>query len=823
MKKRERLNGLRAILVATLMMMSYAIHAQGYHPLTLHYDRPATYFEEAMVIGNGTMGGIVYGGTAVERISLNDITLWTGQPIRDAAVNSDEGREALQQVREALRNGRYADADMLNRKLQGRYANMYQPLGQLCIEYGSEGEITDYQRWLDISDATLHTRFKRDGRQMECEYFASAPDSGIVVRIATNDEQGLHLRLTLTSQLPAAISASANTITSDGYAAHRALAAYYDGDKEIRTFDPDRGIHFRTVIKALSEGSIRSTGDGGITVDGGKEVVILIANATSFNGFNHDPATEGRDYKLSVRKRMENMSAKGYDEMKAVHTADYKALFDRLTLTLGDGTYKSSTLPTDRQLLDYGDETKFNPELETLYFQYGRYLLISCSRTDGVPANLQGLWNEKILPPWSCNYTSNINVEENYWAAESGNLPEMHLALLSWMKGLSATGAVTARNFYGVDKGWCLGHNTDIWATTNPIGEHIDDAMWACWNMGGAWLSTHIWEHYAFTLDRDFLREYYPLLKGAAEFCMGWLIPASTMTGTDDQRLITAPSTSPENQFVAPDDGKPHATMYGGSADIAMIRECLIDTRLAATTLNIDNTFVKDIDATLARLMPYKIGHKGNLQEWYYDWEDKDPEHRHQSHLFGLYPGNNFHDGINDAEALRNAARKTLEIKGDKTTGWSTGWRINLYARLHDAASAYHIFRKLLSYITPDGYKGPDRRRGGGTYPNLLDAHTPFQIDGNFGGCAGVIEMLVQSKWDETPELSLLPACPDRWSDGEVKGIRARGGIIVSMKWRKGRVVSLLLTAQQPTTVRLTCNGKTRTIKLKKGVNSVKS
>jgi alpha-L-fucosidase 2 len=456
------------------------------------------------------------------------------------------------------------------------------------------------------------------------------------------------------------------------------------------------------------------------------------------------------------------------------------------------------------QLKKYTDENQQNPELEALYFQYGRYLLISCSRTSGVPANLQGLWNEKLLPPWSCNYTTNINMEENYWAAETANLSELHKPLLDFVVNLSKTGGATAKAYYGVDRGWCLGHNTDIWAMTCPVGLGGGDPSWACWNMGGAWASTHIWEHYTFTGDKDFLRQYYPALKGAAEFCIDWLIEKNG-------KLMTSPGTSPENKYVT-SDGFVGSTLYGNMSDLAMIRECLIDARKAAKVLGTDKKFVGEIDRTLSRLQPYKIGAKGNLQEWYHDWRDQDPRHRHQSHLFGLYPGH--HISVKETPDLAKACAKTLEIKGDQTTGWSTGWRVNLFARLQDAPGAYHIYRKLLRYVSPDGYNGKDARRGGGTYPNLLDAHSPFQIDGNFGGCAGVVEMLMQSTEDC---ITLLPAIPEQWSSGSVKGICARGGFVVDMTWKDGKVVTLTLTARNDSSTRLRLNGKTIKVRMKKG------
>ncbi|MGM9685746.1 MAG: glycosyl hydrolase family 95 catalytic domain-containing protein, partial [Bacteroidaceae bacterium] len=421
--------------------------------------------------------------------------------------------------------------------------------------------------------------------------------------------------------------------------------------------------------------------------------------------------------------------------------------------------------------------------------------------------------------------TSNINVEENYWAAETGAMPEMHASLLTFIKSLQKSGEQTARAYYGVDKGWCLAHNTDIWAMTCPVGLKSGDPNWANWNMGGAWVSTHIWEHYLFSLDKDFLSEYYPVLKGAAEFCMNWLIGTDEMGVEGKRHLITAPSTSPENIYISP-EGYHGRTCFGGFADIAMIRECLNDARDAALELGIDKGFAKEADKVLSQLQPYKIGQKGNLQEWFYDWEDEDPHHRHQSHLFGLYPGHHLGDGVHSTEELQKAAARTLELKGDRTTGWSSGWRVNLYARLHDSKNAYHIYRKLLNYVSPDGYKGKDARRGGGTYPNLLDAHSPFQIDGNFGGCAGVIEMLMQSEYQPGKgknriNVELLPALPANWKDGEVKGIRARGGLTVNMSWTESCVSSLEIEALRPCTVMLKVNGAERKLKLEAGANVI--
>ena len=797
---------------------------------TLHYNSPATYFEEALVIGNGTMGGIVYGGTQTDKISLNDITLWTGEPC-NMKVYSPDAHKTIPAIREALRKSDYREADRLQRDVQGHFSQNYQPLGQLVIEYLDTTEIvTDYRRWLDIGDATAHTTYKRGKYRYTTEYLATHPDSGLVVRITTNHPKGIHARLSLSCQLRHTTTANGQTLTTDGYAGYASLPSYYDA-KEKFAYDPQRGIHFRTKVLVNAK-NVKVEGDV-LLVDGAKEVTLYIVDATSFNGYDKDPVKQGKQYQQMADARLRHLSNIPYKTIRQRHVKDYQSLYNRVKLSLGSSVRRDFiAAATDAQLHAYVDESLFNPDLEALYFQYGRYLLISCSRTPNVPANLQGLWNESILPPWSCNYTSNINVEENYWAAETAALPEMHQSLFTFMKELQGSGELTAKAYYGVNRGWCLAHNTDIWAMTCPVGLHTGDPMWANWNMGGAWLATHIWEHYTFTLDKNFLREYFPVLKGAAEFCLGWLVPLSDFTPQPSiispqtiDYLITAPATSPENSFVTP-DGYHGRTCFGGFADIAMIRECLSDARDAALALgdscSVLGDFVAEVNAALTRLHPYKIGHKGNLQEWFYDWEDEDPHHRHQSHLFGIYPGHHLDDGANTKEAIHRAASRTLELKGDKTTGWSTGWRVNLYARLHDAKNAYHIYRKLLSYVSPDGYRGSDARRGGGTYPNLLDAHSPFQIDGNFGGCAGVIEMLMQSEYsvrEDSPftTIELLPALPDYWKDGSVSGIRARGGITVDMTWKDRRVTKLTLTTQQPCTVMLVMNGEQKIVKLKKG------
>ena len=750
--------------------------------MKLHYDRPAEYFEEALVIGNGTMGATLYGGVKKDKISFNDITLWTGEP--ESENSSPDAFNVIPEIRALLDNEDYEGADKAQYKVQGHYSENYQPLGTLTIEYLDDtAGISDYHRWLDIGNATARTQYLKDGKLFTSDYFASAPDSVIVIRLKSENKEGIHALLSFDSPLPHSSQVADNEISVEGYAAYHSFPVYYKAEDKHR-YDPERGIHFKTLVRVLSvDGSVKNRySDSRIEIDGSTEVLILIANVTSFNGFDKDPVKEGRNYRSHVEKRMKCTIGKTYDALREAHIRDYKYYFDRVKLDLGNTDDDIAALPTDKQLLFYTDCKQQNPDLEELYFQFGRYLLISSSRTPGVPANLQGLWNESVLPPWSSNYTVNINLEENYWASGTTNLIEMQYPLIEFIANLSKTGRKTAKDYYGVERGWCLGHNSDIWAMTCPVGLNEGGPSWACWTMGGTWLSTHIWEHYLFTLDKGFLCKFYPVLKGAAEFCMDWLVEK-------DGKLVTSPGTSPENKYITP-DGYVGATSYGNTSDLAMIRECLIDAAEASKVLGVDKSFRKRIKKTLSRLYPYQVGKDGNLQEWYYDWQDQDPYHRHQSHLFGLYPGH--HLSVEETPELAAACARTLQIKGDETTGWSTGWRVNLLARLRDGEKAYHMYRRLLRYVSPDNYKGEDARRGGGTYPNLLDAHSPFQIDGNFGGCSGVIEMLMQSS---TNKIVLLPALPESWADGSVQGICARGGFVVNMEWKNREVVSLIVSS----------------------------
>lgn len=802
--------------------------------LTLHYSRPAEFFEESLPLGNGQLGALVYGGVEQERISLNDITLWTGSP--DLEPWTPNASKHLAAVREALDREDYPAAELANMKLEGHNSEIYQPLGSILIsDLKAQGQpLTGYSRTLDLDKALATVSYQiGEGQRVERECFVSAPDSVVVVHLKSYGTS-LSQRLSLACPLPTAVvSAQADgSIVTEGYVAYSTKPEA--GKNEWFHYDADRGIHFRTEMRVLApQGCVRQESDSTLLIDGCDEALLVLTNVTSFNGPYKDPVREGRDYRAAVAQRLQQVMQQSdcqssncqlsnrqiselYQQLQGRHLEDYQRLFRRVRLDLGQTPDSIASLDTDQQLLSYGEDSPFNPDLEELYFQFGRYLLISSSRTEGVPANLQGLWNEHITPPWSGNYTANINVEENYWPAEVGALPEMHQSLLSWIMRLPQSGALTAANYYGISDDsliqgvtpWCMNHNSDLWCMTNPVGYQKESPMWACWPMGGAWVSTHLWEHYTFTADKSFLQRAYPVMKGAAAFCMQWLIEK-------DGYLMTSPATSPENFYHLP-SGFEGATMYGGTADMAMIRELLTDVRQTASVLYPEGDpsgIESQIDTTLAKLVPYKIGSKGNLQEWYHDWDDFDPHHRHQSHLFGLYPGH--HLSVDQTPELAQACARTLEIKGDRTTGWSAGWRVNLLARLRDASGAYHMLRTLLAFVHPEGYQGADKRHGGGTYANLFDAHPPFQIDGNFGGTSGMMEMLVQSRWlsDTEAEALLLPALPDQWrAQGHVEGIRLRGGYSLSMTWNEGKVVDLhvdrLSDAQGKLTVR-TLDGQT--------------
>ena len=783
---------MRNYLLLSALLCQMAM-AQEQAPMVLQYDKPATYFEESLPIGNGKLGALVYGGTDDNIIYLNDITLWTGKPV-DRNLDAD-AHKWIPAIREALFNEDYKLADSLQLHVQGPNSQYYQPLGTLHIKDLGIGEITKYQRTLDIDSAIVRDSYKRNGKLITREYFASNPDKLIAIRLRGD----INCQIALTAQVPHQVKSTLGQLTMTGHA----------------TGNPQESTHFCTMISVKTDGEMAAS-DSSLTINKAKEAIIYIVNETSFNGFDKHPVREGANYLEAVTNDMWHTQNMTFEEFYARHLADYKSIYDRVKICLNKEGRNPNDLPgakerrlTDQLLLDYTNGNDQTPYLEELYFQFGRYLLISSSRTKNVPANLQGLWAPQLWSPWRGNYTVNINLEENYWPAFVANMAEMAEPLDGFIAGLAANGKYTAKNYYNITEGWCSSHNSDIWAMTNPVGEKNESPEWSNWNLGGAWLVNTLWERYQFTQDKEYLKNTaYPLMKGAAQFCLRWLIDNPKQPG----ELITAPSTSPENEYKT-DKGYHGTTCYGGTADLAIIRELFINTIAAGKILGQKN---KEMEQALAKLHPYTIGHMGDLNEWYYDWDDWDFQHRHQSHLIGLYPGNHLTDAT-----LQKAAERSLEIKGDKTTGWSTGWRINLWARLHNPKQAYHIYQKLLTPIAPRGSKKHNWKewhKGGGTYPNLFDAHPPFQIDGNFGGTAGVCEMLMQSTLKNNQAvIELMPAVPEAWKEGHVSGLCARGGYEVSFEWKDGYVRNCTIKAKKAGTITLLYNGQQKTVKFKAG------
>ncbi|WP_111307885.1 glycoside hydrolase family 95 protein [Confluentibacter sediminis] len=778
--------------------MSHVTYSQSKN--ILWYDKPANYFEETLVLGNGKMGASVFGGVSSDKIYLNDATFWSGEPINPN--NNPEAYKYVELVREALKKENYKAADSLNRFIQGAYSQSYAPLGTMFINYKDQENFKNYHRELDLNNAVSKVTYESNGVTFQREYFISYPDQIMAIKLTSDKKKAINCSIGFESLLKYQITKNKNILNINGYAPYHAEPSYRGDIPNAILFDENRGTRFTTLFKVSNTGGEVITTENTIELKNCTAATIYVSIATSFNGFDRNPVTEGVDNKALALNNLKNACKKSFKALKKRHLEDYQELYNRVTFHLENT--EAPKLPTNERLLRYNDGSE-DKNLEILYFNFGRYLLISSSRTEGVPANLQGIWNPYMRPPWSSNYTLNINAEENYWLAETANLSELHKPLLSFIKNVALTGAVTAKTYYGVN-GWAACQNSDIWALSNPVGDFGGgDPNWANWNMGGTWLATHLWEHYNFTQDKTYLKENaYPLMKGAVQFCLEWMVK------DDKGHWITSPSTSPENMYITP-TGYHGATLYGATADLAMIRELFNDFISASKVLNINDEFLNQVIKAKNNLHPYTIGKKGNLQEWYYDWEDEDPKHRHQSHLFGLYPGN--HITVTDTPELAEASRTTLEIKGDETTGWSKGWRINLWARLWDGNHAYKMYRELLKYVDPDKSDGIHKGHGG-TYPNLFDAHPPFQIDGNFGGTAAVIEMLMQSNDNK---IFLLPALPDAWKDGSIEGICARGGFEISMAWKDKKITAVSILAKTTGKTTLVYGTLKKELELKKG------